>query len=295
MENQRLKELAGLLTEKKEWSAKVTASTKWKPAEGFFTGSHTEIVKGLLAAPGGAKKAMSRLNFFINREGKKLEGKDKERLEKAKDALEKKLAALKEDVAATARRAGIIYEKKDEPMDDEPDMDMDGGPDDMPPMDDKAPKAPKADKAPKAEKEDDEDEDDLPKIVKKIAKTTCKKFKLGDAKGEGKECDEIEKLLMQVYNAGLKDGEKGGKAAPKKDEKAPKADKKDEPKDEPMDDDLDLTESFNLSAMSDAEVHKAYKKYSAASGKGGKAEDAHKRVSAELKKRGLKADIFKKH
>src|SRR5271157_3441251 len=124
MENQRLKELAGLITEKK-WSGEV--KVKWKPEEGLFTKGSGAIVKALLAAPGGAKKAMSRLNFFINRAGDKLE--NKEELEKAKEVISKKIAAMKEEVEAVARRAGIILEKKKdaEVEDNEPDMDMGDG------------------------------------------------------------------------------------------------------------------------------------------------------------------------
>src|SRR5271167_293657 len=172
MENQRLKELAGLITEKK-WSGEGKA--KWKPEEGLFTKGSGAIVKALLAAPGGAKKAMSRLNFFINRAGEKLE--NREELEKAKAAIEKKIAAMKEEVEGVARRAGIILEKKSEPEDMEPDMDM---------GDEEAPKA-----------KGDEEEETLPKIVKKIAK-----------KAVGKDVEELEDLIMKVYNAGHKDGEK---------------------------------------------------------------------------------------
>ncbi len=179
MENQRLKELAGLITEKK-WSGKV--ATKWKPEEGLFTKKAGAIVAALMAAPGGAKKAMSRLNFFINRAGEKLE--NKEELEKAKAAVSKKIAAMKEEIEGVARRAGILTEakKKHEDFEDsEPDMDMgDGG-----------------EEAPKAKGKGDEEEETLPKIVKKIAK-----------KAVGKDVEELEDLIMKVYNAGHKDGEK---------------------------------------------------------------------------------------
>src|SRR5271154_4539010 len=144
MENQRLLELAGLITEKK-WSGEV--KVKWKPEEGLFTKGSGAIVKALMAAPGGAKKAMSRLNFYINRAGDKLE--NKEELEKAKAAIEKKLAAMKEEIEGVARRAGIILEKKnDAPEDNEPDMDMGDG-------EEAAPKA----------KGEGEEEETLPKIV----------------------------------------------------------------------------------------------------------------------------------
>jgi len=74
------------LEEKKKWSKKI--KEKWQAPEGFFEKSATSIAKGLKAAHEDKKSAMSSLNFYINRAGKKLEAKDKERLELAKEKLE---------------------------------------------------------------------------------------------------------------------------------------------------------------------------------------------------------------
>jgi hypothetical protein len=65
--------------------------------EGIFTWSSKKIAKGLMAAAlesnrtKGTKfqSAMSMLNYYINRAGKKLPKKDKERLEQAKVELRK--------------------------------------------------------------------------------------------------------------------------------------------------------------------------------------------------------------
>lgn len=193
MNTNRVASLAGILSEKK-WSDKVKA--KWSPPEGFFSGSADEIVKGLLAAPGGHAKAMSRLNFYINRAGKKLSDADKTRLDKAKDSLSKKIEAMQEEAAAYAKRAGLLYEKKK--FDDEdPDMDMG---DEEAPADDK--------------KDGEGGEETLPKIVLKIAK-----------KAVGKSEEELADLLMKVYEAGHKDGMKEAKEASKDDKKSDKKDK----------------------------------------------------------------------
>lgn len=173
MFDNRVISLAGVLSEKKLSAVKA----KWSPPEGFFSQSSTEIVKGLLAAPGGHAKAMSRLNFYINRAGKKLDDKDSARLEKAKDQLSKKLAAIKEEAEMYAHRAGVVLEKKHD--DEEPDMDL-------------------GDEAPaKDKKKDDDEEETLPKIVLKIAK-----------KAVGKSEEDLADLLMKVYETGFKDGVK---------------------------------------------------------------------------------------
>lgn len=70
----------------KIWSGDV--KTKWKPKEGFFKQSAEKIAAGLKAK--GADKAMSRINFYINRAGKNLSAADKKRLENAKEKLKKK-------------------------------------------------------------------------------------------------------------------------------------------------------------------------------------------------------------
>lgn len=99
--DKRAIELAGITLTEKKWSGNI--ESKWTPAEGFFTGSAKSIVDGLLAA--GEKKAMSRLNFYINRAGKNLSDEDKARLEKAKEMLSKKL--VKEDLNMIRHLAGL--------------------------------------------------------------------------------------------------------------------------------------------------------------------------------------------
>lgn len=69
----------------KKWSAAV--ETKWRPPEGFFTQSAEKIATGLKANSADLKQAMGRLNFFINRAGKKLSSDDFERLTRAKEKL----------------------------------------------------------------------------------------------------------------------------------------------------------------------------------------------------------------
>jgi hypothetical protein len=88
-----LEQLQALAEKKrgKKWSADV--ETKWEPEEGFFDGSAGKIAKGLKAASKDLKQAMSRLNFYVNRAGKKLDDKAKARLDMAKE----KLSALYED------------------------------------------------------------------------------------------------------------------------------------------------------------------------------------------------------
>lgn len=67
------------------WSADVQA--KWTPPEGFFTKSANEIARGLKKYSKSYAQASHRLNFFINRAGKKLSGEDKVRLQNAKIVL----------------------------------------------------------------------------------------------------------------------------------------------------------------------------------------------------------------
>lgn len=84
MENQRLKELAGLITEGKKWSGDVKA--KVEVPEGTFTKKAGAIVKTMLKLHGGdSGAAMKALTFFMNRAGDKLE--NKEELDKAKAKL----------------------------------------------------------------------------------------------------------------------------------------------------------------------------------------------------------------
>lgn len=77
-----------LMERRKFWSAKV--KTKWSPKKGFFKQSANKIASGLKAASKNLKQSMSRLNFYINRMGKKLKPAEKSKLETAK----KKLRAL---------------------------------------------------------------------------------------------------------------------------------------------------------------------------------------------------------
>lgn len=72
---------------KKKWSGEV--ETSWEPKEGFFKQTASKIASGLKKNSKNLKQAMSRLNFYINRAGKNLSDKDKDRLENAKDALKK--------------------------------------------------------------------------------------------------------------------------------------------------------------------------------------------------------------
>lgn len=82
----------------KKWSQKVNeTSFAMDIPDGLFTRSSKEIAKGLKKAvlesdrTKGTKfqSAMSMLNFYINRAGKKLEPEDRERLEEAKVELRK--------------------------------------------------------------------------------------------------------------------------------------------------------------------------------------------------------------
>ena len=78
------------LQEKKvnKWSGKVKEKEGIFP-KGFFTQSAEKIAKGIKSRSDSLKQSMSRLNFFINREGKNLSVSDKKRLEKAKEKLHK--------------------------------------------------------------------------------------------------------------------------------------------------------------------------------------------------------------
>ena len=67
------------------WSGSVV--TKWHPPEGFFTKSASEIASGLKSSSDSLGQAMSRLDFYINRAGDNLSGKQKVELEKAKTIL----------------------------------------------------------------------------------------------------------------------------------------------------------------------------------------------------------------
>lgn len=80
----------------KKWVKGVRSRALWLP-RGTFTRSSKEIAKELKKAALASKSrkgtpfqsAMSMLNFYINRQGKNLKGKNKKRLEQAKVELRK--------------------------------------------------------------------------------------------------------------------------------------------------------------------------------------------------------------
>lgn len=173
----RLRQLAGLSTDskvlaeaKKKFIAKAEATVKVEPPEGLFAeGSKAKIVKWLKANHKDLKSAMSSLNFYINRAGKGLDAERKAVLDSCKEALDKAYA-VKESFDLLRKMAGIaiLPEAADEVEDS----------------------AGKGDEA-------GEEEEELPSIIKKIAKSA-----------EGKSGEELEDLLMKVYEAGKKDGKK---------------------------------------------------------------------------------------
>lgn len=89
---------------KSSWVQKVSeTSNAMDIKQGLFTGSSKEIAKSLKQAvlesnrTKGTKfqSAMSMLNYYINRAGKKLKLQDRERLENAKDELRKLFGKIK--------------------------------------------------------------------------------------------------------------------------------------------------------------------------------------------------------
>lgn len=83
---------------KKKWVQKVQESSfAMDLPEGIFTWTSKEIAKGLQQAVLASNRtkgtkfqsAMSMLNYYINRAGKKLPAKDRMRLERAKNELRK--------------------------------------------------------------------------------------------------------------------------------------------------------------------------------------------------------------
>lgn len=68
-----------------KWSKGVKKT--WTAPAGFFEKSAESIASGLKRAHGDLKSAMSSLNFYVNRAGKNLSAKDKDRLENAKEKL----------------------------------------------------------------------------------------------------------------------------------------------------------------------------------------------------------------
>lgn len=71
----------------KKWSGDV--KTEFKPKEGIFKKSASEIASYLKSNSDNLKQAMSRLNFYINRSGENLSDSEKESLEAAKNKLRK--------------------------------------------------------------------------------------------------------------------------------------------------------------------------------------------------------------
>lgn len=176
MNHNEMLAMMNLLSEKQNWVAK---DAKWKPPVGFFTQDPETLVAGLLAAPGGKAKAMSRLNFYINRAGEKLKTEDAERLETAKTKLKK----LKEDAIRLAQLAGLILEDKE---DGDPALDLD----EELPADEKT------------------EEDDIESLYKKLAKQIK----------ESDDEEAIIEFIKQVYEAGKKDAKEDKKSKKKDDE-----------------------------------------------------------------------------
>jgi hypothetical protein len=277
-DNLRLKELAGL-TEAKKWSAKV--ETKWEAPEGFFEKPAAAIVKGLVAAHKDHKAASSSLNFYINRQGKNMDEKDKARLDNAKELLKKHYEVKESALAALRKMSGIPAKPLTEDA-----ADGDPTPEEQEAAADKG-EGDNADKDGKKKKNNEEEEDDLPKVVKKLAKAVAKKFGIGDPKQEGKDVEELEELLLKVYEAGVKDGMKQKEEG--SEGKEPKAEK--EPKEEPKEEPVEEGYKGEYSLLSDAEIHRMFSKISSTSSQG--TSDAKKKVEAEMKKRGIRADVFK--
>lgn len=192
MDQHKLRSLAGLTRmtyeETKVYEAKKLSDVKAKTdvPEGTFTKKANSIVKTLVKLHDGDKaKALKALTFYINRAGSGVSNVGE--LEKAKAKLKE---GVEFDEANIFRvRAGLkpLVEKKEE---EEVEVEVE-----------------------EKETGEEEEEDDLPAIVKKLAK-----------KAVGKEEEELEELLLKVYEAGYSDGQKDGKD----DEEADQDDKKEE-------------------------------------------------------------------
>jgi len=72
-----------------KWSGDV--KTKWHPKEGIFTKGATEIARYLAKNSSSLKKAMARLNFYINRAGSNLPADRRKTLKQAKEKLRKEM------------------------------------------------------------------------------------------------------------------------------------------------------------------------------------------------------------
>lgn len=177
MDAHKLRSLAGLprlnYEQSKMLEQKLSdVKPKVDVPDGTFTKKAKSIVSTLVKIHNGdKKKALKSLVFYINRAGKDVSNLTE--LEKAKNALKESVEF--DDVNVFRARAGLpLLEKKEETEQEE----------DVPEDNDK-------------EDKESDDEEDLPSIVKKLAK-----------KAVGKEEEELEELLMKVYQAGLADGEK---------------------------------------------------------------------------------------
>ena len=76
------------VSEDDNWSDDV--KTKWTPPAGLFTEPANKIADVLHKESDDLDQAMSRLQFYINRGGKLLDGKAKANLETAKKLLQQK-------------------------------------------------------------------------------------------------------------------------------------------------------------------------------------------------------------
>ena len=179
MDHSKLRSLAGIprlnYAESKQLEERLTeAKAKAEVPEVIFTKKAKSIVKTLVKLnDGDKKKALKALNAYLKTCDKDCG--NTEELEKAKASLKEGVDF--EEMNIFRLRAGLqpLVEKKEEET-----------------PDDDAPAEGEEDKDAK-----EEDEDDLPSIVKKLAK-----------KAVGKEEEELEELLMKVYEAGFSDGKK---------------------------------------------------------------------------------------
>ena len=79
--------------ENENWSKSVTKHEKWHAPEGTFEKSAEEIAKIISQDKKvSLKKAMARLNFFLNRGGSNVPSDTRARVNKAKDILRKMYA-----------------------------------------------------------------------------------------------------------------------------------------------------------------------------------------------------------
>ena len=190
MNNNELRKLAGLvtLTEKKGDGA----VKEMMPMDDVFGKKAGAMCKALMKMhDGDVSKAMKALK-------KAPKGVNAEEVAKAMEMMKAK--EMKESIYTVRRMAGlpVIREKDEMDMDDEGDMDA---------------------KAPAKGDKEEKEEDDMPKIVVALAKKMAKKF--GVEKEE--DVDGLADMILKVYDAGMKDAEKGDKEEVKEDLAAAKA------------------------------------------------------------------------